>query len=368
MSGRTIQEAVWEIVRNDAPLCAMLAKHGGKPAFFYSKAPSDEDAGWEGAKYPRADFTVDMRQDPERRTAGSMWINIYVTTETLPIGGTDPDRAIEWRLSDLLSGTFYSDEMTGTFCTEWERSDAFHFETQKGETHPEVYGLSVRFEIMEFPPQFTTDPDPVQGLNRWTKDHFTKMAVIGYDKLPDVFRPSDGRPAVYWRFDSTAADARQGYAATWYTGVFYAHVIAQSVMERNRWIKAIAEKMQLEGEVILPDTSPLFVNRIAVRHAADPLREGQLELTGRYGVLAQKRKETAQLKLMHAPVREGRKEGGIFMDGIQYSISDFARHAKQLFGTTPEAVTVALKMAGKEMTTPEEAKAIVKEFLEKEVK
>ena len=56
------------------------------------------------------------------------------------------------------------------------------------------------------------------------------------------------------------------------------------------------------------------------------------------------------------------------MDNTKYSVSDFAKQAKNMFGTTPEAVTVALRTAGMETATVEEAKATVKEFLEKEVK
>ena len=56
------------------------------------------------------------------------------------------------------------------------------------------------------------------------------------------------------------------------------------------------------------------------------------------------------------------------MGEVTYSIKDFAGQAKRMFGTTPEAVTAALRLAGKEAATIEEAKKIVKEFLEKEVK
>ena len=37
----------------------------------------------------------------------------------------------------------------------------------------------------------------------------------------------------------------------------------------------------------------MFAQRIAIRHDADPLRVGQLLLTGKYGVLAQHRRERA---------------------------------------------------------------------------
>lgn len=305
----TTKQLIRELILNDPQIAGMLAPYGDAPAFFYAKAPSDSRPGWGARKYPRVDFGIDTRQDPERKTAGTMTINIFADTEAPLIGDLDPDRAIEARLKELLSGTFYTTYWDGTICTEWERSDEFELEKEKEETHPEVYGLSMSYDILAFPPQVTTDPDPVQGLNQWTKYHFGGMTVIGHDAIPAVFRPSDRKPAVYWRFDGAVTD-RQSYAVTWYNGTFHAHVIADSVVERNRWIKAITEKMQLEGEVILPDKSPMFVNRIAVRNGADPLREGQIELTGRYGVLAQQRKERAQIKLNNAPISKAKEEEG----------------------------------------------------------
>lgn len=303
-----VRRLIHRQVSRDPQIAGMLAAYSGEPAFFYSKAPSDSRPGWGKVRYPRVDFNLDTHQDAERKTAGTLTINIFVTTEIPQIGELDPDRAIEERLKELLSGTFYTDSREGTVCTEWDRTDAFVLETQTAETHPEVYGLTMTFDVMAFPPQLTTDPDPIQGLNRWTKEHFGKMAAIGYEELPVIFRPSDEEPAIYWRFEGTATTSRQSYAVTWFTGTFCAHVIADSVMERNRWIKAIIEKAQVEQEVILPDTSPMFINRITVRHGADPLREGQLELTGQYGVLMQPPKEPAQIKLNHAPTSMAKKE------------------------------------------------------------
>ena len=46
----------------------------------------------------------------------------------------------------------------------------------------------------------------------------------------------------------------------------------------------------------------------AIIDGADPLRDGQISLTGQYGVLAQHRKESAQPKLMH-PYYNKAKEG-----------------------------------------------------------
>ncbi len=51
-----------------------------------------------------------------------------------------------------------------------------------------------------------------------------------------------------------------------------------------------------------------------------------------------------------------------------YKISELAAQARRLFGTTPEAVTAALRMAGKEAASVEEAGEIVRAFLDREVK
>ena len=57
------------------------------------------------------------------------------------------------------------------------------------------------------------------------------------------------------------------------------------------------------------------------------------------------------------------------MEGeTRYSVKDFAKNARKVFGVPPEAVTVALRSAGKEQATIPEAYDIVKAFLEKEVK
>lgn len=51
-----------------------------------------------------------------------------------------------------------------------------------------------------------------------------------------------------------------------------------------------------------------------------------------------------------------------------YKAAELAAQARQLFGTTPEVVSVALREAKKETATVKEAQATVKAFLEREVK
>lgn len=55
------------------------------------------------------------------------------------------------------------------------------------------------------------------------------------------------------------------------------------------------------------------------------------------------------------------------MEEVKYSIADFAGQSRKMFDAAPEAVTVALRLGGKDSYTIDEAKAVVKEFLETEV-
>ena len=296
----SIRQILSDQLSGDEQLAGMLAAYNGAPALFYQSAPSDSRGGWGQPRYPRVDFSMDTRHDPERKAQGALTFNIWCTSECIPCGSIDPDKAIERRLVELVGGTFYSGPDGQTVCAEWERSDEFLASEARDKTsHPKVYGTTVTFALLEFPEQISTSPDPIQGLNAWTKKYFPSMTAVAYDTMPPVWKPSDVAPAIYWRAEGAASGNRQNYSVIWFTGTFAAHIIAPSVTERNKWAKAIIERAQIDGEVVLADTSPMFINQIAVRHNADALRDGQLSLTGQYGVLAQAYKEPAQIKLLH---------------------------------------------------------------------
>lgn len=376
-----------EQIRKDEQVEGMLASFGGKPAFFYQKSPPDTDKLWGRTCYPRADYNIDMQYNAERKSSGSLTINIWCTSESESM-----PEDIEKRFRELIEGTFYSTKKTSV-CAVWVRSDSFSYETNANNAtsngQPEIFGVTMLFELMEFPRQITTDPDPVQGINEWTKKYFTGLTVIGYDILPAIWKPTDENAAVYWRFIEYGTESRQsGYAVDWFIGNFAAHIITDSVPERNRWLKSIAERLQIDGEIILQDSSPMFIKKVEVKHNADPLREGQMIISGQYGVLAQSRKEEAEIILNNgnfnggknmsktAEIKENintqnptkdKSEKTKNENGV-YSVKELASASKKVFDTSPEIVYTALKQAGKTKVTIAEAKSIVKAFLSKEVK
>jgi hypothetical protein len=310
-----LEELLKEQVRGDPAIAGMLTTYKGKPAFFFQKSPIDADPGWKKPNYPRIDYNINNQYDPERKVSATLVLNTFCTNES-----PDMPEDIDERLIKLIGGTFYSqaacpssasarpgDGTRDTVCAIWSRSDGFNFEMPLnvgGNTSPEVFGITTTFDLLEFPVQLTTDPDPIESLNAWTRECFPSMTVINLDCPPALWKPDDANPAIYWRFEGTATNDRQSYAVNWYSGQFAAHVITASVTERNRWTKAIIEQIQQEGEILLIDGSPMFAKKIVIRHNADPLREGQLVLTGAYGVLAQHRKERAQIPLNRAVLEQ----------------------------------------------------------------
>lgn len=280
-----------EQARADPELSGMLAEYKDKPAFFYQKSPLDTASGWNTkSQYPRVDYNVDMRHDPERKTAGTLSVNVWCSSQS-PFMPED----IEKRLISLIHGTFYTESGSDTVCAVWNCSEAFDFGGRNAQysSEPEIFGVTVLFDLLTFPVQITTDPDPIEGLVDFTKRNFPDFAVVSVDEIPPIWKPTDKTPAIYWRFIGSTA-AAQSFSVSWFNGLFAAHIISQTVAERNRWIKAIAEQMQAAGEVVLFDGSPMFINRLEIRHDADPLRDGQLAVTAQYGVLTAKAKMPAQ--------------------------------------------------------------------------
>lgn len=292
---------IYLYLAQDTQIASLLTTYHDEPAVFYQKSPNDEDDEWQKPCYPRIDYNVDKTADTERKTAGVLTVNIWVTAECVTATGMDPDKEIEERLKELLDGCFFSDE-AGTICTVWNSTEAFSVTaSQKNqEVSPvDVFGIEITFDLMEFLPQNTTEPDPIVGCNNWIKQKFPEARAIEHDQLPPVWKPTDTEPAVYWRFEGTEV-TQESYTIIWYTGRFALHVIAETIPERNKWTKAISEALQLDGEILLEDGAPMFIKRCTIRHDSDPLRAGQINISGEYGVLAQQRKEKAAIRLNHA--------------------------------------------------------------------
>lgn len=292
------EELLLAQLREDGRLVEVLTKYGGETAVFYQNAPMDVDPLWEGACFPRVEFFIDRSRDLERKTAGSLYLSVKTTSRDVSSTGGNLERDIELLLTEIVGGTFYSPEggmekEGAIFGVEWVRSDAWvkSYNDRSNEAGAvELYGVDLTFDLIAFPKQVTTNPDPVEGAKLFVKERFPQVVVIGLDEIPRIFKPSDEVPALYWRFAGYEGDFRQTYSVNWYRGILALHLFTETLGERNRLLKEVAELLQLQGEILLLDQSPLFLQKVTVLHEGDSLREGQLRISGEYGVLVSERK------------------------------------------------------------------------------
>jgi len=273
----------------DFELSGMLASFQGKPAFFCKKIPDETDPGW---LYPYVVYDMNMREDPARNRSGTLLLHIYCSDES---GCFDEESILELKelesaLITVISGTIYTPETQKTsICAVWNHSEAFECEpallAESDEYTAPVWGLKMSFDLMSFPVQMTADPDPVRAINEWTKSIFDSAGIIAYDTLPEVWKPTNNQPALYWRLNSIVASDDQSNTTIWFDCKITGHVITGNVTDRTAWLKTLAEELNVSGELPLTEDSNFVVKRVTIKPGADPFQKGQIIVKGRYGFL-----------------------------------------------------------------------------------
>lgn len=289
----TLEDLIYSRLAAEGGPADLLAKYEEAPAVFYQAAPEDTAEGWNGKpQYPRLDFVVDMQANPERHSTGVLTINIW-STETL-----DPPEAIEPGVRGALQGIFIQPDEGPPFSAAWVRSDAFE---QRNQANPNtlVIGITVTFDLFAFPNQETTDPDPILAINEFTHAWAQEALVIGRDPLRRFEAPTAGRPFFYFRLAALQTE-RETNTVAWMTGTIAGHIFAPAEA-RLTWLKALTDALAYRGEVLMLDTSPMFITRLKADSTADPLTTGQLRLSIRFGLL-RRPKYAHTLITAHKPI------------------------------------------------------------------
>lgn len=113
---------------------------------------------------------------------------------------------------------------------------------------------------------------------------------MGYDRMEEITEATTERPVVYCRLVSMEKSTETNTVA-WMDGRIAVHVLCPDSEVRMKIAAAIAQKISLDGEIIMLDYSPMFIKRLQANYKADYLKEGQLFVTGHYGLLRYKAKE-----------------------------------------------------------------------------
>lgn len=277
----SLEEFLYTAITNDPNISSRLAKYAGAAAFFEVQAPADTDTAWGDTQYPRLDYVIDRIGDPERQTEGSAAITILTTTSA-----ADGPEVLELYILQRLDGAVFHPDNEPVLSFRWARSEHFE-EERKTDTQDIIIGSTIIFDVLAFPSQQTTSPDPIAALNTWTKGKFANIQVD-----PATWAPTDQNPAIYWRLASLQlVQAYQMHSM--FDATIAGHLMARTTTARLTWIKQIVEHLANDTVIIMDDESPMMLQgTLAADSQGDPFRVGQIRVTMRFGVLKQNQEYT----------------------------------------------------------------------------
>ena len=280
-----LEELIYKRFTESEGLKKLLARFSGSPAVFSPDAPEDNMSGWDrGKQYPRLTYNYELQANEERSSAGTLSVSLFCQN-TQDIDEIMPEM-IEPFVKECLKDVLLQPTGGPLYAFAWARTDAFDIEEPKNSL---IVGSEIRFDILEYPNQETTDPDPVIGTNRFIKEMYPDSVVVGYDIMKDITEASKDTPVIYCRL-LTSDLAKQTNTVVWLDGKLSVHILCPDGEVRRKMAMAIAQKLSLAGEVILLDKSPMFIRRLQIDNKSDYLKDGQVFITGSYGILRYKAK------------------------------------------------------------------------------
>lgn len=269
-----LHELIWKRLTADQKVTAGLSRYGSAPAIFTPEAPPDNAMGWNGkANYPRIVFAADLSANEERKCQGSMVLSVYSEND-----GTFDFEASTIAIRNCLCNVILMPENESPYCLAWNRSDGFQIEGTN------ICGQELQFDILEYPSQVTTDPDPVEALNAYLKSLYPEALVMWHDRMEQAEVITAGRPIMYCRLESDQEDYST-MGVTWMECSLAVHVFSPNAGERAKYARTVAKELATDGEFDMLDHSPFLVSSVSVTPSSDYLRAGQLRISGRYGIL-----------------------------------------------------------------------------------
>lgn len=255
-------------------LTEKLARYADVPAIFNTEFPADSEDEWGGkTQYPRIAYRFDMQVNQERSAIGTLHVTVY--TERTPHVIECIENLVRGRLKDVLMKPLNQ----SPFCVSWVRTEPYLLDGSN------VICKDIVFDILEYPNQITTDPDPVVAMNLFIKEMYPDAVVLGADRITDYTDPSI-KPVFYCRLENIqSTDGHCMNTISWFNCRLAVHLLCQDAETRLKMIAAVHQKLAIDTEVIMLDQSPLEIQTLNMNNKADYLREGQLIVTGKYGCL-----------------------------------------------------------------------------------
>lgn len=275
-----LEELIYKRLSEAKNLTKYLTRYAGQPAIFTPEAPEDRESGWGHAtQYPRAVFNFDMQADGERKSAGTLSVTLICRNDSEAV-----PELIEPAVKKALKDVLLKDDNGTLYAFAWARTEGFSMTEEKNEL---LIGSEIRFDIMEYPQQETTDPDPIMAMARYIKDLYPDSIVVGIDKMADETEASKEAPVFYCRL-TEIEKLEETNTVVWMNGKIAISLLCPDGATRLKMAAAVLNSLSLDGEVTMLDDSPMFMERLTANLKSDYLKDGQIFVTGRYGLLRYK--------------------------------------------------------------------------------
>lgn len=275
-----LEDLIYKRLSEAESLTKYLTLYARQPAIFTPEAPGDREAGWGRAtQYPRAVFNFDMQADGERKSAGTLSVTLICRNDSEAV-----PELIEPAVKKALKDVLLKDDNGTLYAFAWARTEGFSMTEEKNEL---LIGSEIRFDIMEYPQQETTDPDPIMAMSRYIKELYPDSIVVGIDKMADETEASKETPVFYCRL-TEIEKLEETNTVVWMNGKIAISLLCPDGATRLKMAAAVLNSLSLDGEVTMLDDSPMFMERLTANLKSDYLKDGQIFVTGRYGLLRYK--------------------------------------------------------------------------------
>lgn len=271
-----LSELIYKRFSESEGLTKYLTRFLNMPAIFSPEAPEDNQKGWHGMQYPKVVYNFDLQTNEERKSAGTLSVSLLCqnTEDVVP-------ENIEPEVRKCLRDVILKPQGGMPYCFTWTRTDAF---TLDDKSQAMIIGSEVRFDILEYPSQETTDPDPIMAMNAYMKKMYPECLVIGLDRMEEITEASKEHPVIYCRLVSIEK-AEETYTVAWMDGKIAIHILCPDSKKRLKMETAAVNQMSMDGEIIMLDNSPMRIKRLQVNYKSDYLKDGQIFVTTHYGLL-----------------------------------------------------------------------------------
>ena len=283
-----LNQLIFDRLTTDERIAGVLAKYAGTPAVFNTEFPSDQSEGWEGMEqYPRISYSYDTQADPKRSSSGTLRIAVYTTRD---MGKADE---IEEMVRDRLKNVIMKPEEEAPFCVSWARTDPFEIEGTN------ILFKDISFDILDFPEQISTTPDPALSMNLFLKSYMSNAFLVSYDDMGNTYEPTDEDPAIYVRIVSLSK-MQETYALVFVNVQLAIHVIAPTAEGRLKTVRILYDELFKRGEIDTEDGHGIMIEDIQADAGADYLAAGQITVRGMYVMTSARVRSVPEIdKLRH---------------------------------------------------------------------